>query len=79
LAGAFNLDGNINGVLSIRGRQALPPSALSSEVDTGLREENASKQESRAFSSEVDTGSHEENASKQESRALVLIQSEPKL
>jgi hypothetical protein len=46
-------------------------------VDTGSREENASKQEARAFSSEVDTGSREENASKQEARTSVLIQSEP--
>jgi hypothetical protein len=41
------------------------PKASSSEVDTGSREENASKQKMRAFSSEVDTGSCEENASKQ--------------
>jgi superfamily I DNA and/or RNA helicase len=39
--------------------------AFSSEVDTGSREENASKQKMRAFSSEVDTGSREENASDQ--------------
>jgi len=38
-------------------------------VETGSREENASKQKSRAFSSEVETGSREENASKQKSRA----------
>ena len=39
--------------------------AFSSEVDTGSREENASRQIGEQFSSEVDTGSREENASKQ--------------
>jgi tRNA1(Val) A37 N6-methylase TrmN6 len=38
---------------------------FSSEVDTGSRQENASKQ-TKALSSEVDTGSREENASKQQ-------------
>jgi hypothetical protein len=37
--------------------------AFSSEVDPGLREENASNRKSRAFSSEVDPGSREEDAS----------------
>jgi len=43
--------------------------AFSSEVGTGPREENASKQKARAFSSEVGTGSREENASKQKAEA----------
>jgi hypothetical protein len=38
-------------------------------VETGSREENASKQKTIAFSSEVDAGSREENASKQEAKA----------
>jgi hypothetical protein len=36
----------------------------SRNLDTGLCEEGASKQKTRAFSSEVGTGSREENASK---------------
>jgi hypothetical protein len=36
--------------------------ALSSKVNTGSREENASRQESIAFSSEAVAGSREENA-----------------
>jgi hypothetical protein len=46
-----------------------PVRAFSSEVATGSREENASKQKTRAFSSEVATGSREENASKQKASA----------
>jgi DNA-binding MarR family transcriptional regulator len=42
------------------------PKALSSEVDTGSREENASRP--KAFSSEVGAGSREENASEKASR-----------
>jgi len=45
------------------------PRAFSREVDTGSREENASRQRDRAFSREVGTGSREENASKQRDRA----------
>ena len=50
---------------TIEGERMICLRAFSSEVDTGSREENASKQEN-AFSSEVDAGSREENASKQE-------------
>jgi hypothetical protein len=39
-------------------------------METGWREENASKQEI-AFSSEVETGSRKENASKQERRLKI--------
>jgi hypothetical protein len=47
-------------------------------VGTGSREENASKQKTRAFSSEVGTGSREENASKKTSSRPVPIPSERK-
>jgi hypothetical protein len=58
--------------------------AFSSEVGTGSRKENASKQ--KAFSSEslsrtgsgMGTGTRKENASKQQARSSVPIQSERK-
>jgi hypothetical protein len=40
-------------------------------VDTGSREENALKQESRAFSSDVDSRSREENVTKQKAGAPI--------
>jgi hypothetical protein len=44
-------------------------------VETGSRQENATKQYLTAFSSEVETGSRQENATKQYLKAVPLMQS----
>jgi uncharacterized membrane protein YbhN (UPF0104 family) len=71
---ALGLFGAVEGWRSVRRWRAR---AFSSEVDSGSREENASRQKATAFSSEVGAGSREENASRQKSWSPVLIPSEP--
>lgn len=71
---ALGLFGAVEGWRSLRRWRSR---AFSHDVDSGPREENASRQKAKAFSSEVGTASYEENATKQKGWSAVLIPSEP--